>query len=172
MRAIIRGVPRIDVPADQDPLLHLWTTKAQALAGRAAAFSQAVYERSTLPVREFEAARITIARINDCQLCLGYRAASEIPDRAAGADLDESFYAAVLGDRSGLTDREALAAEFAERFALDHTAMDDDLWGRLHASFSDDELVELGLCVGAWIAFGRLNRVFDVDGGCRVPGHR
>ena len=24
------------------------------------------------------------------------------------------------------------------------------------------------LCVGSWIAFGRLNRVFDVDGGCRV----
>jgi len=22
---------------------------------------------------------------------------------------------------------------------------------------------------GSWIAFGRLNRVFDVDGGCRIP---
>jgi hypothetical protein len=42
------------------------------------------------------------------------------------------------------------------------------MWARLHAAFSDDELVELALCVGAWIAFGRLNRVFDVDGGCRV----
>ena len=31
-----------------------------------------------------------------------------------------------------------------------------------------DELVDLALCVGAWIAFGRLNRVFDVDGACRV----
>ena len=40
---------------------------------------------------------------------------------------------------------------------------------RLHAAFTDDELVELALCVGSWVAFGRLNRVFDVDGGCRVP---
>ena len=28
--------------------------------------------------------------------------------------------------------------------------------------------IALALCVGAWIAFGRLNRVFDVDGACRV----
>ena len=50
--------------------------------------------------------------------------------------------------------------------------MDDDLWERLHAAFTDDELVELGLCVGSWLALGRLNRVFDVDGVCRVPaGH-
>jgi alkylhydroperoxidase family enzyme len=162
-------VPRIAVPADKDPLLYLWTTKAQALTPSAAAFTSAVYERSTLPVREFEAARITIARINDCQLCLGYRASAEMPDRAAGADLGEAFYDAVLGDRAGLTDREALAAEFAERFALDHRNMDDPFWARLHAAFSDDELVELGLCVGSWLALGRLNQVFDVDGGCRVP---
>lgn len=162
-------MPRITVPADKDPLLYLWTTKAKALTPSAAAFTNAVYERSTLPVREFEAARITIARINDCQLCLGYRASEELPERAAGADLGEAFYAAVLGDRAGLTEREALAAEFAERFAVDHRNMDDALWSRLHAAFSDDELVELGLCVGSWVALGRLNQVFDVDGGCRVP---
>jgi histidinol-phosphate aminotransferase len=68
-------------------------------------------------------------------------------------------------------ERERLAAEFAERFALDHLSMDDEFWSRLHAAFADDELVDLGLCVGSWIAFGRLNRVFDVDGACRVPLH-
>jgi hypothetical protein len=47
--------------------------------------------------------------------------------------------------------------------------MDDDLWDRLHAVFSDDELVELAVCVGSWLAFGRLNRVFDVDDACRIP---
>jgi alkylhydroperoxidase family enzyme len=162
-------VPRIDVPADKDPLLYLWTTKAQALTPSAAAFTSAVYEKSTLPVREFEAARITIARINDCQLCLGYRASKEMPERSEGADLDEAFYEAVLGDKAGLSEREALAAEFAHRFALDHRNMDDPFWERLHAAFTDDELVELGLCVGSWVALGRLNQVFDVDGGCRVP---
>ena len=162
-------MPRITVPADKDPLTYLWTTKATALTPSAAAYTMAVYEKSTLPVREFEAARITIAGINDCQLCLGYRAAKEMPERSEGADLDEAFYAAVLGDGAGLSEREALAAEFAHRFALDHRNMDDPFWARLHAAFSDDELVELGLCVGSWVALGRLNQVFDVDGGCRVP---
>ncbi|MCW2762285.1 MAG: carboxymuconolactone decarboxylase family protein [Marmoricola sp.] len=146
--------------------MHLWGGTQTALTGPAAKFSDAVYNRTKLPLREFEAARITIARINDCNICQTLR---------SPGGPDEAFYDAVLDPEapaSGLTDREALAAEFARRFATDHLNMDDDLWGRLHAAFSDDELVELGLCVGSWLAFGRLNRVFDVDGVCRIPdGH-
>jgi alkylhydroperoxidase family enzyme len=153
-------VPRIDVPDGKDPLLHLWGSTATGLTGPAAAFSDAVYRRTTLPLREFEAARITIARVNDCNICLNLR---------TDGGPDEAFYDTVLGDREGLTEREALAGEFAQRFATDHLNMDDTFWSRLHGAFTDDELVELGLCVGSWLAFGRLNRVFDVDGVCRVP---
>lgn len=147
--------------------MHLWGGTTTALTGPAAKFSDAVYHRSVLPLREFEAARITMARINDCQICRTMRD-PEGPD--------EAFYDAVLGQPGGrpedLSPRESLAAEFAQRFATDHLGMDDSLWQRLHEVFSDDELVELGLCVGSWLAFGRLNRVFDVDGACRIPaGH-
>jgi alkylhydroperoxidase family enzyme len=165
-------VPRIDVPADSDPLVHLWTTKARPLTAAAGALSDAVYRRSTLPLREFEAARTRIAQINDCQLCLDWRTARDVPDRAAaGEDVPPELYEKVGADPGweGFTERERLAAEFAERFALDHRNMDDDLWDRLHAVFSDDELVELAVCVGSWLAFGRLNRVFDVDDACRIP---
>jgi alkylhydroperoxidase family enzyme len=165
-------VPRIDVPVDQDPLVHLWTTKAQSLTAAAGALSDAVYRRSTLPLREFEAARTRIAQINDCQLCLDWRTARDVPDRAAaGEDVPDELYRRVGADPGweGFTERERLAAEFAERFALDHRGMDDDLWDRLHAAFSDDELVELAVCFGSWLAFGRLNRFFDVDGACRIP---
>jgi alkylhydroperoxidase family enzyme len=155
-------MPRIDVPDGQDPLMHLWGGTDTALTGPAAKLSDAVYNRTKLPVREIEAARITIARINDCNICRTMRT----PD-----GLEENVYEALLdgGDVHGLSEREGLAAEFAERFATDHLQMDDALWERLHAAFSDDELVELGLCVGSWLAFGRLNRVFDVDGACRIP---
>jgi len=159
-------VSRIDVPAGRDPLLHLWGgTGNKSLAGPAAAFSDAVYRKSTLPLGEFEAARITIARVNDCRICLDLR-----PEDGPG----QAFYDTVLGDGAdpdgaALTEREALAAEFARRFALDHLGMDDALWERLHAAFTDDELVQLGLCVGSWLAFGRLNRVFGVDEACRIP---
>src|ERR1700722_8974343 len=104
---------RIDVPADQDPLLHLWGGTGNKLTGPAAAFSDAVYRKSTLPLREFEAARITIARVNNCSICLSLR-----PEGGPG----QAFYDAVLAGREGpagseaLTGREALAAEFAQRF--------------------------------------------------------
>jgi alkylhydroperoxidase family enzyme len=167
-------MPRIDVPADQDPLTYLWTQRAKGLTATAGAFSGAVYERSQLSLREFEAARTRIAQINDCVLCLGWRTARDVPSRSTDGDpgeVPEEFYAHVGSDPAwdGFSERERLAAEFAERFALDHQGMDDAFWARLHAAYTDDELVDLGLCVGSWIAFGRLNQVFDVDGGCRIP---
>ena len=153
-------MPRIDVPDGQDPLMHLWGATATHVSGPAAKFSDAVYSRRTLSLREFEAARISIARVNDCNICLNLR---------TDGGPDQAFYDSVLGERDGLTDRESLASEFAQRFATDHLSMDDDLWERLHAAYDDTELVELGLAVGSWLAFGRLNRVFDVDGVCRIP---
>ncbi len=149
--------------------MHLWAGTSTPVAAAAAGYSDAVYNRTSLGTREMEAARATIARINDCQVCRTLRA----PD---GVDAPrEEFYEALLRGapgEAGLGEREALAAEFAERFATDHLGMDDDLWMRLHAVFSDDELVELALCVGSWLALGRINRVFDVDGACRIPaGH-
>jgi alkylhydroperoxidase family enzyme len=33
-------------------------------------------------------------------------------------------------DHPDFTDRERLAAEYAERFAIDHTSVDDELWAR------------------------------------------
>ena len=144
--------------------MQLWAGSDTALTGPAAKLSDAVYNKTKLPLGEIEAARITIARINDCAICRTMRAAD---------GPDESFYDALLAGRrdedGSLTERESLASEFAERFATDHLNMDDAFWERLHAAFSDDELVELGLCVGSWLAFGRLNRVFDVDGACRIP---
>ena len=42
-----------------------------------------------------------------------------------------------------LTDRERLAIEFAERFALSHTEMGSEFFDRMNAHFSAEELVEL-----------------------------
>src|SRR6478609_9142392 len=164
-------MPRLSVPEGQDPLMHVWAGAAPDMTVPAAQLSAAVYEKSTLPLREFEAARITVARINDCQLCIGWRSGRDTPSRVAEADdIDEAFYAKVRArDYDGLTEREQLCAEFAELFATDHLSMDDAFWARLHAAFTDAEIVELGISVGMWVSQGRLNQVLDVDGGCRVP---
>jgi alkylhydroperoxidase family enzyme len=166
-------VPNVTVPAGSDPLIHVWTALAPSLTSAAAGYSSAVYEHSSLSLREFEAARITMARINDCALCLDWRTARDVPARGAAPDeVPESFYAAVgTPGAPGMTERECVAAEFARRYATDHRAIDAVFWERLHAAYSDDELVDLALCVGSWLALGRFNRVFDIDGGCRVPTH-
>ncbi len=165
-------MPRIDVPAGKDPLMYVWSELAPPLTSAAAAYSAAVYDKSSLSLREFEAARITVARINDCAICKGFRTARDVAGRSANPDeVPEEFYerAVSSGEWPGATERERLCAEFADRYATDHLGMDDQLWDRLHASFSDDELVDLALCVASWLALGRFNQVFDIDGACRVP---
>ena len=60
--------------------------------------------------------------------------------------------------------RERLAAEFAERFALDHLAMDDSFWERLHVAYADDELADLTICCGMFLGLGRTMAVVGVSG--------
>jgi alkylhydroperoxidase family enzyme len=163
---------RIEVPPDQDPLIYVWSTFAPPLTRAAGGFSDAVYRQSCLTTRELEAARITVARINDCALCLEWRSARDVPSRAVdAATIDEAFYRLVLDDPESeeLSVRERLAAEFARRYCTEHRGMDDEFWGRLRAAYSDEELVDLGLCVASWLGLGRFNQVFGLDGACAIP---
>ena len=165
-------MPHVTVPAEKDPLIYVWTELAPPLTSAAGAYSSAVYEKSSLSLREFEAARITMARINQCNICTEWRTARDVPSRSADpGEIPESFYEEVGTRRNweGLTERERLSAEFAERYSTDHLGMDNEFWTRLHRNFTDDELVDLALCVGSWLALGRFNQVFDIDGACRVP---
>ena len=78
-----------------------------------------------------------IAQINDCRVCQTFRAPRDVVGRFDEDSVPEEVYEHV-GDPSwsGFSDRERLAMEFAERFALDHVAMSEDaaLWERLHAA--------------------------------------
>ncbi len=129
------------------------------MAAGMGAISEAVYGNTQLPVREREAARWTIALINDCAVCRDTRAKD-----GAHVGADEPFYAAVTDWRASaeLSEREKLAAEFAERFALDHLAMDDAFWARLHAAFSEEELADLTICCGMFLGMGRTLAVVGV----------
>jgi len=142
-----------------------WALLRPKMALGMGALSDAVYGHSTLPVRERESARWTIALINDCAVCQDTRA-----KEAASARIDDGFYAEVADWRTStvLTERERLAAEFAQRFALDHLAMGDDFWTRLRAAFSDDEVADLTMCCGMFLGLGRVLAVI----GVRAPDER
>ena len=142
-----------------------WALLRPKVAAGMGALSEAVYGNSTLPVRERESARWTIALINDCAVCQDTRA-----KEAASAHIDDGFYAEVANWRAStvLTERERLAAEFSQRFALDHLAMDDDFWARLRGAFADDEVADLTMCCGMFLGLGRVLAVI----GVRAPEER
>jgi alkylhydroperoxidase family enzyme len=142
-----------------------WALMRPQMAAGMGALSEAVYGNTKLAVREREAARWTIAQINDCAVCRDTRARD---GEDSGAD--EGFYQEVTRWRTStsLTDRERLAAEFAERFAVDHLGMDDDLWERMHAVYGEDELADLIICCGAFLGLGRTLAVV----GVKAPAQR
>jgi alkylhydroperoxidase family enzyme len=62
--------------------------------------------------------------------------------------------------------QEQIAIEYAERFALDHLGIDDGFWTRLREQFTDAEILDLTICIGNWLAFGRLTQVLKLDVVC------
>lgn len=79
--------------------------------------------------------------------------------RAAQQGLEESKIEQLASyEQSPLfSERERVALRYAEVLAFDPARADDALWARLHAHFSEPELVELGrflsLCAGGirWV---------------------
>ncbi|MGW5571125.1 carboxymuconolactone decarboxylase family protein [Nocardia thailandica] len=157
----------IDVPEGKDPIGFVWGEMVPGIGIAASAFSLSVYEHSTLGLREFEAARLRIAQINGCLFCLDWRTERN------GQKVEPEFAQAVTDWR--LTDRfderTRLAAEYAERYATDHHSLDDEFWQRMFAHYTQTEVVELSMSIGAWLAFGRLNHVLGLDAVCVLPGH-
>ena len=157
----------VDVPDGKDPITYVWGELVPGIGPAAAKFSAAVYGHSTLGLREFEAARLRIAQINGCVFCQDWRTERD------GVRVEDGFDDAVLNWATSdtLDERAKLAAEYAQRYALDHHNMDDAFWARMFAHYSQAEVVELSMCIGCWIGFGRLNRVLGLDTACVLPAH-
>ncbi len=171
-------------PGRQDAVLpHVYRPR---MAAAMEALSQAVYQETTLSFREAEAGRVRIAHINGCLMCQGYRIAEDLavalqkmdsgetPNTAGrGEAPDEAFYQELAGGwrESGMfSEREWLAAEYAERIALTPIPLpyDDDFWGRLHAAFDEGEIADLSYSITTWIASGRMVHALGLDGACAV----
>jgi AhpD family alkylhydroperoxidase len=158
---------RIEIPEGKDPISYVWGEMVPGIGVAASKFAMAVYAHTTLGLREFEAARLRIAQVNGCLFCLDWRTERD------GVKVEESFAQAVLDWRTtdAFDERTRLAAEYAERYALDHHGLDDEFWSRMTAAYSQVEIVELSMCIGSWLSFGRLNHVLGLDATCALPAH-
>lgn len=144
-----------------------WMAMSPGIAPALAGFSQAVYNRNRLPMRVREIARVVIAEDNECVVCLNTRDAD---GPAAGVDEDLYTHAADWRTWPGYTDQERLAAEFAHRFATDHTGLraDDEFWVRLRTQFSDELIADLTMSCAMWLGMGRMLRTLDMGQACSI----
>jgi AhpD family alkylhydroperoxidase len=161
----MESIARINLTGDTDSeLTDIWAA-LPGLGSAVANLARYVYEydNSSLTPRERECARMRVAQINNCPVCLGWR----IPALAT-AGVDEELYAHVseYRDSPAYSPREKLCIEYAERFILDHQNMGDEFWARMRAAFSDLEILDLGITVGHLLAFGRLTAVLRIGQSC------
>jgi AhpD family alkylhydroperoxidase len=156
---------RVEVPAGPGgEAAMIWTLRPE-LGGMVERMIRGAYQQSILPPEERELARMRIAQLNDCVACSDFRAQSVLD-----AGVAPQLYANVAAYASypGYTTRQRLAIEYAERFATDHSSMDDAFFERLRQSFSDEEILDLTLCVAVFLGLGRSLAVLGVDQSCAI----
>lgn len=142
----------------------IWTLRPE-LGGMVERMIRGAYQQSILPPEERELARMRIAQINDCVACADFRAPSVL-EAGVAAELYE--HVAAYATHPGFTPRQRLAIEYAERFATDHASIDDDFFARLRTQFSDEEILDLTLCVAVFLGLGRSLTVLGVDQSCAI----
>jgi alkylhydroperoxidase family enzyme len=104
----------------------------------------------TLSPRLLELVRLRIAFWNQCRSCMSLRYQPGLVDEEAVCSLEKP------DDAADLDDAEKAALRFADLFATNHLAIDDDVYDDLRRHFSEGELVELGMYCATLTGFGRL----------------
>src|SRR5580658_4933613 len=122
-------------PGEGGDAVQVWSLRPE-MGAAVNRLVDAAYNKSILPVRVREAARMRIAQLNECTVCMAFRA-----DTVRAQGLSEDFYCHVgAHDADGaFTEQERLAMEYAERFATDHRGIDDAFIDELKTCFSDPE---------------------------------
>ena len=123
-----------------------WHSNAGAAAGVA-----------RLSPREKELVRLRIATLNGCQTCRAARLS------ASTVSEDEALSVDAYDETGGYSERERAAIRLAERLALDHVSIDDELIRETQEHFDDAELLELLMMAGQYIGFGRLLAVLQLE---------
>ena len=158
---------RINVPeGDGGELVQVWSLSPE-LGGAVGNLSAAVYGDRLVSPRVREVARMRIAQINGCNVCLQWRF-PEMADRG----VTEELYAHVgEPEHEEYSAAERLAMEYARRYATDHRSIDDAFFARMHEQWTDAEILELTILIADWLAFGRLTAVLDLDQACAWEPH-
>lgn len=152
-------MPRIELPAGEGPEVTRVLSLVPHFVDAVNALEKAVWA-SPLPRRTHELVRMRIAEINGCVLCMTWR--NDWADEAALAAVSQHATSELFSAA------ERVAIEYAERFATDSKAIDDDMLARLGAHYSPAEIADLTLVIGKYLAMGRFMQVLDLDQACTI----
>ena len=157
---------RLDIPdGDLPEIARVWELRPE--------MGEAVARPLASPCTRRASSRRACARPRACasrrstaaSCARGWR----IPELAEQG-VNEELYAHVeqWRDHPEYSEPERLAIEYAERFALDHRTIDDAFFDRLKEHFTDADILDLTICIGNWVAFGRLTMLLDLDEACET----
>lgn len=149
-------------PAAASPL----ETKARGIMARAphmananTAFMTAAFGGNVLSRRLIELVRLRVAFHNQCRSCMAMRFQSALDD---GVTEDLVCSLEKPAEAPDLTEQEKAALAYADVFATNHFAVNDETFDQLRAHFSEAEIVELGVFTAYFVGYGRWLAVLDV----------
>jgi|GEM_PF-171467 len=122
------------------------------LAEPLTAFTRAL-KKGQLPRRMVELMRLRIAFHNQCRSCMAIRYQDAVDDGLTEelvCTLEQPYQA------PDLTDAERLAVRYADLFASNHLAIDQEFYDELGRHFTEGEIVEIGLQCALFVGVGRL----------------
>jgi alkylhydroperoxidase family enzyme len=151
---------RITIPEGEGgDAVQLWTLRPE-MGNAINRLVDAAYNKSMLPVRVREAARM---RDRPAERLSRSASHSGPPrSRSRGSPKTSTPTSPITTSDRSYSDR-SLAIAYAERFAIDHLAIDDAFFERLRAVFTDAEILDLTICLAAFLGLGRLLRVLGID---------
>jgi alkylhydroperoxidase family enzyme len=153
-------------PGDDEAIWRVWRLRPEQ--GKASVdLLQANWQYSALPTRVREAARTRVAQLNGCTTCKTWRI-----EGFENVGATAAFYDGIENWRNDpqYSPAERLAIELAERFSLDWTNIGPDFINRVREHFTDAEIVDLMICIGQYVAQGRLITILQIEEVCHVAG--
>ncbi len=150
---------RLDIPAgDGGDAVQIWSLQPE-LGAAATRFVHAAYNKSILPTRVREAARMRIAQLNDCTVCLGFRA-----EAVKAQGLDEEFYRRGRISRRGWVEPNRSDWRSNTPSASPSTTPPSTMRSSSDCGgvFTDPEIFDLTVCLSAFLGLGRTLRALGI----------
>jgi AhpD family alkylhydroperoxidase len=149
----LKKLVRSDVVSDYDKTTIGVMAHAPKLLRAMFTFQGALARYGKLSPKLRELIRLRVAFHNQCRSCMAVRYQAAVDD-----GLTEGLVCSLEKPEESpdLTPREKAALAYADIASIDHFAITDETFAKLHEHFTDEEIVELGMLVASCIGFGRL----------------